>query len=118
MPKGAAKRAANLSEKSVLADIDAELNRSFDEVLDLPLLRRLWVAAQGDDSVAFERRGEARTQFGFQQEDPISDLRGGGVLGLRLRIRWRHAEATCNSPRPGRGAASMICIFSYNCYNC
>ncbi|KAH8054122.1 ELMO domain-containing protein [Aureococcus anophagefferens] len=74
--------AASADEARVLAAVEGELNRSFDEASDLPLLKRLWVAAQGDEAVPFERTGEAWTQFGFQQEDPISDLRGGGVLGL------------------------------------
>ncbi|KAH8070846.1 ELMO domain-containing protein [Aureococcus anophagefferens] len=77
-----APREASADEARVLAAVEGELNRSFDEASDLPLLKRLWVAAQGDEAVPFERTGEAWTQFGFQQEDPISDLRGGGVLGL------------------------------------
>ncbi|KAH8063182.1 ELMO domain-containing protein [Aureococcus anophagefferens] len=52
-----APREASDDEARVLAAVEGELNRSFDEASDLPLLKRLW-------------------------EDPISDLRGGGVLGL------------------------------------
>ena len=83
------------AESSVVSALEVELCREFDEARDLALLERLWVAchdAMGETAPAFERVSEKWTVFGFQQSDPVSDLRGGGVLALRNLVRFVERE--------------------------
>uniref|UniRef100_A0A7S1GDN2 ELMO domain-containing protein n=1 Tax=Bicosoecida sp. CB-2014 TaxID=1486930 RepID=A0A7S1GDN2_9STRA len=51
----------------------------------MDLLRALWTSmgVGGGEAAAFERVSRAWTEIGFQNADPVSDLRGYGVLGLR-----------------------------------
>jgi len=84
------------------------LATEFDEERDGPLLRKLWSLGHAalaedeeDDEEApvvrhtpppFERTSERWTQLGFQRDDPVSDLRGGGVLALRNLVRFLESQ--------------------------
>merc|ERR1712100_119004 len=53
---------------------------AYDERLHAGLLEKVWsVAFPGE---AFKRVSDKWKHIGFQQCDPVSDLRGSGVLGL------------------------------------
>jgi len=39
-----------------------------------------------DPTTTFKPVDEAWTEFGFQQKDPVSDIRGGGVLSIQLLL--------------------------------
>ena len=59
------------------------------------LLERLWCGchrALGEEPPKFERFDWKWTSFGFQREDPISDLRGGGVLALRNLVYFLETQ--------------------------
>ncbi|KAJ1446218.1 ELMO/CED-12 family-domain-containing protein [Pelagophyceae sp. CCMP2097] len=81
MWKGIAKRLPTDAELTVLDELSRELREYTDD--DEGVLRALWAAALGAGAPAFERTGALWTTVGFQQPDPISDVRGGGVLALR-----------------------------------
>jgi hypothetical protein len=41
------------------------------------------------------RVAEQWTHFGFQQADPVSDIRGGGVLSVKLLIYFLREHRVC-----------------------
>lgn len=58
------------------------------------LLQQLWVAV-GKPLASYARMGKQWTELGFQGEDPATDLRGAGILGLRQLVHFaqRHPQA-------------------------
>jgi len=98
--------------ESVLERLREGLEAEFEEARDEALLRKLWAlghAALGEEAPPFERTSQRWTSFGFQRDDPVSDLRGGGVLALRnlvlfLEAQPQFANAILSSRRPSEGA--------------
>jgi len=75
----------------------SELRREFDDGDDecVALLKSLWAVAHTclDEAVPpFERYGWRWTAFGFQRDDPVSDVRGGGVLALKNLVSFLQSE--------------------------
>lgn len=58
------------------------------------LLEQLW-AASGKPLSMYARMGEQWTELGFQGDDPTTDIRGSGILGLRQFVSFaqRHPQA-------------------------
>lgn len=105
-----AARAPNEAEASVLTWLRSELSREFsdDNADDVALLKRLWEVAHRGGTPTFERVGKRWTAFGFQRDDPVSDLRGGGVLALRNLLTFLESQPeyavpimTSRQPRDG-----------------
>ncbi|EAN76367.1 engulfment and cell motility domain 2, putative [Trypanosoma equiperdum] len=74
------------------ARLEAERATAFDDgnPQHIALLERLWVAA-GKPKSAFARRSSEWNDLGFQGMDPVTDLRGGGVLALRQFLHFAEA---------------------------
>jgi hypothetical protein len=71
---------------SQLQDLERLRVTSFDQDLHCDLLKELWaIAFPGDD---FKRKSPRWTEIGFQGNDPITDLRGGGVLALQQFLHF------------------------------
>jgi hypothetical protein len=69
----------------IVAQLKEKLNTSYSDEAHELLLRDIYQAGNLGESGAgaeFERVSAAYKNIGFQREDPISDLRGGGVLSL------------------------------------
>jgi len=66
------------------------------------LLKELWellsIAMGSEEEMAigitYETISETWTLFGFQQKDPVSDIRGGGVLCVQLLIYFLREHKT------------------------
>ena len=99
-----------LSQTRKESDVDFEFERTllmcaaqenYNDEEHLALLRSLWQSAFRVSE--FERTSPQWLSLGFQTEDPIRDLRGVGVLGLRLLHHYCHSSgasvmrATCRS---------------------
>lgn len=56
------------------------IDTNFEEGLHLPLLVELLRLSQPEQE--FVRQGECWEDIGFQRDDPVSDIRGGGILSL------------------------------------
>ena len=73
-----------------IAELQALAHTSFDRGRpeDLALLRRFWAAAHGNLDIVppFICKGPEWKRFGFQQEDPVSDLRASGKLALEQLV--------------------------------
>ncbi|MES1907092.1 MAG: hypothetical protein MHM6MM_000276 [Cercozoa sp. M6MM] len=54
--------------------------RAFDATRDLPVMRSIWQTLIGGDDFSLKNR--KWKQIGFQRDEPLSDLRGMGVLSL------------------------------------
>lgn len=84
-------RLATAAETAVLDALRSAATCQFsdDNEGHIALLQQLWDLAHGDDAKApaFVRVGTEWTSFGFQRDDPVSDLRGGGVLALQNLVR-------------------------------
>ncbi|KPA74200.1 putative mitochondrial engulfment and cell motility domain 2 [Leptomonas pyrrhocoris] len=59
----------------------------------LNLLQQLWMAT-GKPATAYNRLGSQWSALGFQGEDPVTDLRGGGILALRQLVHFAQAHNT------------------------
>ena len=57
------------------------------------LLRRLWIAAYGPGA-PMVRVSPKWQRLGFQQADPGTDFRGGGLLGLHCNVYWAETHPT------------------------
>ncbi|KAJ1435599.1 ELMO/CED-12 family-domain-containing protein [Ochromonadaceae sp. CCMP2298] len=68
----------------IVAGLRRKLNTSYSDESHELLLREVYQAGNlGERSGSeFERVSTAYKHLGFQREDPISDLRGGGILSL------------------------------------
>jgi hypothetical protein len=80
-------------EICVLEQLQAEIFTAYDRSCSdhEDLLRRLWSACQSssdsvEDSARFQREGVFWKDIGFQQADPATDIRGGGLLALRSLV--------------------------------
>ena len=47
-----------------------------------------------EEEMKYETVSETWTLFGFQQKDPVSDIRGGGVLCVQLLIYFLREHKT------------------------
>ncbi|CAC9497224.1 conserved hypothetical protein [Leishmania infantum JPCM5] len=57
------------------------------------LLQQLWMAA-GKPATTYSPLGQHWASIGFQGVDPVTDLRGGGVLALRQLVHFAQAHNT------------------------
>lgn len=64
-----------------------------DNRAHINLLQQLWVAA-GKSLNTYERTGPHWAELGFQGDDPTTDLRGGGVLALRMLVNFAQRHPT------------------------
>lgn len=107
-----AERLPTAAEAAVLASLRISATCSFsdDNEEHVKLLERFWTLAHGEGEVpAFSRVCGAWTAFGFQRDDPVSDLRGGGMLALRnlvcfLEQQPSFALAIMRSREPSAGS--------------
>ena len=89
-----AKKEPSESQRATLLANQELLTTSFtlDEHEDM--LKELWARlhrAQSldgtdDPAATYKRVNDAWTLFGFQRDDPVSDIRGGGVLSVQLLL--------------------------------
>jgi hypothetical protein len=61
-------------------------DEAFDEAEHVQALRELWSSRFG--SRPFERHSKSWGKLGFQGKDPVTDLRGAGMLGLRCLLHF------------------------------
>mmetsp|Transcript_17462 Transcript_17462/g.34313 ORF Transcript_17462/g.34313 Transcript_17462/m.34313 type:complete len:382 (-) Transcript_17462:564-1709(-) len=76
-------------EKKALGSIALLTAMEFDGTRreDMALLQELWkLAMPGESPIGFKRKTEAWKRLGFQSDDPTTDLRGAGMLGLRVAV--------------------------------
>lgn len=89
--KSSSSSSRRTSERTSLAQnrLSSEAKVSYSDDCDehVELLKKFWRLAHDDDS-SFVRVGNEWTAFGFQRDDPVSDLRGGGVLALRNLVNF------------------------------
>lgn len=73
----------------VLRALNVERATPFDKDnrAHVNLLQQLWMAT-GKPASAYNRLGPQWGSIGFQGEDPVTDLRGGGVLALRQLVHF------------------------------
>ncbi|KAG5501968.1 hypothetical protein JKF63_04238 [Porcisia hertigi] len=90
----------NLFAQMVASDVslralDVERATPFDKDnrAHVNLLQQLWMAT-GKSATMYNRFGPQWSSLGFQGADPVTDLRGGGVLALRQLV---HFAQTHNS---------------------
>jgi len=92
-------RAANSTDikicheiKSILDQLQELFEGTFDKTNDdhVALLQRLWDASnlgipdnEGEEPIQFEVKANRWKDLGFQRDDPVSDLRATGLLGLQ-----------------------------------
>ena len=79
-------RTPSRAELEVLGAVELAKRTSFDddEPSHVALLTRLWVASFPFEP--FERISPMWQSVGFQNKDPVKDLRGGGLLALRQLV--------------------------------
>jgi hypothetical protein len=65
---------------SVIESLRDAISMPFDEDLHLHLLEDIYQLAISKRG--FHRQGNCWSYIGFQREDPVSDIRGGGILSL------------------------------------
>lgn len=78
-----------------LRRLEHERATSFDNANreHVNLLQQLWMAC-GKPANSFARTGKQWGELGFQGEDPVTDLRGGGVLALRQLVHFAQSFPT------------------------
>lgn len=76
-------RVPTADELSTVLDILADLSTPFEEEVHDNLLMSVWIGS-GYQEQDFVRTGEQWRKIGCQRDDPVSDIRGGGILALQL----------------------------------
>ena len=80
----------------------------------IDLLRRLWKSLNLNSDIEFRRKGRHWQSLGFQGEDPATDLRGMGLLGLKNLVAIAEAEQSIarsmlsGSSHPNKGYSFAI----------
>ncbi|GET89548.1 hypothetical protein, conserved [Leishmania tarentolae] len=90
----------NLFAQMVAADVslralNVERATPFDKdnCSHMNLLQQLWMAA-GKPVTTYSPQGPHWASIGFQGVDPVTDLRGGGILGLRQLVHFAQTHNT------------------------
>ncbi|GBG34356.1 ELMO domain-containing protein 1 [Hondaea fermentalgiana] len=102
-------------EKKTLAPIALASLQSFDGTRrdDMALLQELWkLTVPSSSPISFKRKSEGWKEIGFQSEDPISDLRGCGMLGLRVAV-----AVARDAPEVVKGIQDAHLLFGAICIN-
>lgn len=71
------------SQLSHLQTLRSDMRTTFSYATHEWLLRAVYRTAQMENCTEYVRAGECWRRMGFQQEDPVTDLRGCGVLALK-----------------------------------
>lgn len=74
-------RLPDAHESSVITDLRALINTAYDASVHEDYLRRIFAAAGLEGE--YSSTGQHWKSLGFQQPNPASDIRGGGVLSLQ-----------------------------------
>mmetsp|Transcript_4618 Transcript_4618/g.13063 ORF Transcript_4618/g.13063 Transcript_4618/m.13063 type:complete len:292 (-) Transcript_4618:486-1361(-) len=84
----AAKPATTTREDLLLSSLRTECSARYNETEHEQMLHDLWTCVRFGDLKSFRVISPCWRSLGFQQDDPTTDLRGCGVIGLRQLLHF------------------------------
>mmetsp|Transcript_20759 Transcript_20759/g.67176 ORF Transcript_20759/g.67176 Transcript_20759/m.67176 type:complete len:298 (-) Transcript_20759:425-1318(-) len=86
-PKPAESEQATREER-LLAELRVECSARYDVQEHEWMLRQLWACVRFGAASSFQANSPCWRSIGFQRDDPTTDLRGCGVIGLRQLLHF------------------------------
>jgi hypothetical protein len=84
----AAEPAQATREERLLAELRVECSARYVVEEHEWMLRQLWACARFGDASSFQASSPCWRSIGFQRDDPTTDLRGCGAIGLRQLLHF------------------------------